>query len=209
MDQEILFVLLEKYADWEGSFLAAEIMEKSFQKSSGFVVKTLSLTKQAVESIGGFKTFPDYDLNSAPKHFKGLILIGGTSWRTKESELFIPMVQQAIKENVVVGAICDASQFLATHGLINHVKHTSNDLNDLLSIPNSKYKNKSNYQNAQAVSDQHIVTANGSAPLEFAKELLIVLGVSSVEEAEEFYTFNKLGYIEYLKQMKMKNESET
>ena len=46
----------------------------------------------------------------------------------------------------------------------------------------------------QKVSDQNIVTANGSATLEFAKELLLLLENDTPERIEMYYQFNKQGF---------------
>lgn len=50
------------------------------------------------------------------------------------------------------------------------------------------------YVHVQAVSDRNIVTANGSATLKFAKELLLLLENDSPERIEMYYQFNKLGF---------------
>lgn len=46
----------------------------------------------------------------------------------------------------------------------------------------------------QVVSDRRIVTANGSAALEFAKELLLLLENDTPERIEMYYQFNKHGF---------------
>ena len=46
----------------------------------------------------------------------------------------------------------------------------------------------------QAVSDKNIVTANGSATLEFAKEVLLLLENDTLEHIEMYYKFNKDGF---------------
>ena len=51
----------------------------------------------------------------------------------------------------------------------------------------------------QAVADKNIVTANGSAALEFAKELLLLLENDTPERIEMYYQFNKQGFCELFK----------
>lgn len=46
----------------------------------------------------------------------------------------------------------------------------------------------------QAVSDRNIVTANGTAPLEFAKEVMLTLKVAPENKIIEWYNYHKLGY---------------
>ena len=48
----------------------------------------------------------------------------------------------------------------------------------------------------QAVRDGKIVTANGTAALEFAREVLYALEAASEKKIEEWYQFHKLGLYE-------------
>ena len=54
--------------------------------------------------------------------------------------------------------------------------------------------NPAGYRNCQAVTDRNIVTANGSADLEFTRLCLLALGADTPERIEEFYAFNKRGF---------------
>ena len=45
----------------------------------------------------------------------------------------------------------------------------------------------------QAVCDKNIITANGTAPLEFAKEVLLALNTIPEQKITEWYNFHKLG----------------
>ena len=94
----------------------------------------------------------------------------------------------------VLGGICDAAAFLASIGVLNSVKHTGNRLSALQEWKGTKYKGAENYQAKQAVFDQNIITANGSAPLEFAREVLTALHVAEETMIEDWYVLHKLGY---------------
>ncbi len=54
MKKNILFVILEGFADWEAAYLSSAI--RTFNANE-YDVKTVSLEKNAVESIGGFGLF--------------------------------------------------------------------------------------------------------------------------------------------------------
>ena len=193
--KEILFVILNEYADWEAAPLAAAINQEE-----DYCVKTVSITTKAVKSIGGFITKPDYDLSEAiSKDFSGLILIGGNSWRTEEAKQVEELVNLAIKKNAIVAGICDASVYLGAVGVLNKIEHTSNQLEDLQSYAGEKYTGSINYKNQQAVRSGNFVTANGTANLEFAREVLLALSIMSPDEAEQWYRFYKLGYYEAIK----------
>lgn len=193
--KEILFVVLNEYADWEAAPLAAAINEKK-----DFCVKTVSLTKKPVVSMGGFSVLPDYDLSEAmEKDFIGLILVGGKSWRTEDAKRVSGLVRFAVSKNTVVAAICDASVYLGAMGILNDIEHTSNQLENLQSYAGDKYTGAGKYKNQQTVRCGQFITANGTANLEFAKEVLLALDVMTDEEAGQWYRFCKWGYYEAIK----------
>ena len=186
----VLFAILDKYSDWEVAYLSSLILYLGQEK---YCIKTVSLTKESIKSLGGFTVLPDYDIESVPTDFEGLILVGGMSWRIKDANKIKPLIQIALDKKKILGAICDASVFLGTMGILNNVKHTSNDLNDLKQWAGQLYTGEKNYIMEQAVRDENIITANGTAALEFAREVLIALNVTTEKSIEEWYNFHKLG----------------
>ena len=102
--------------------------------------------------------------------------------------------KKAIEKDRIVGAICNGASFMAKCGFLNNVRHTGNGLDQLILWGGENYTNPEGYTHVQAVSDRSIVTANGSATLEFAKELLMLLGNDTPERIEMYYRFNKLGF---------------
>lgn len=199
MKKKILFVILEKYGDWEYAFLASALQDRIKDKTSPYEVVTLSLHKHPVKSIGGFTTLPDCDPESVPADYAGIILIGGMSWRTPEAQKIAPIVAQALRENKVVGAICDATVFLGMNGLLNDRKHTANTPEDLAQVSRNGYSGQGNYLQEQAVRDGNLVTANGTAYLEFTREVLIALQAYPSDYIESNYRFFKIGYIDMMK----------
>lgn len=83
---------------------------------------------------------------------------------------------------------------MAKAGFLNNVKHTGNGLEQLQLWGGDNYTNPDGYVHVQVVSDNNIVTANGSATLEFAKELLLLLENDTPERIEMYYQFNKQGF---------------
>ena len=129
-----------------------------------------------------------------PDDYAALVLIGGFGWTTPVAEQVEPIVRQAIEKRKVVGAICNGASFMAKCGFLNTVKHTGNGLEQLKIWGGDNYINPEGYTHAQAVSDKNIVTANGSATLEFAKELLLLLENDVPERIEMYYQFYKQGF---------------
>ena len=203
MNKEIILIVLNEFADWEGAFIASSLNAGTEPgRPIKYKVKTLSVTKELVTSIGGMKILPDYDLQTVPESYAGLILIGGMQWFTPEAQLLVPLVKNAIKDSKLVAGICNASVFMGMNGFLNNVKHTSNTMEYLKKFAGAKYSGDDNYINEQAVRDRNIVTANGTGYLEFCREILYALDADTSEKIEGFYNFNKLGLCEMLKQNK-------
>lgn len=193
---EVFFVLLEEYADWEAASIAV-----SLNQQEGFTVKTVSNEKQAIHSMGGFSTVPDYTLAEAcQKEFAALILIGGKSWRTNKAKEVDALVAEAEQKGAVIAAICDATAYLGSLGLLNDHKHTGNQLQDLQEYSGGRYMGGNHYLEVQAIRANNLITANGTGHLEFAREILLALEVMSEKEVEQWYNFYKLGYYEAIKQ---------
>ena len=68
-----LFLLLDEFADWEGSYLSSTL-----NQSESWSVKTISVEEKVV-SLGGFSVLVDYVIGSEPKDYDLLIMIGGNS----------------------------------------------------------------------------------------------------------------------------------
>lgn len=193
MKKIILFVILEQFADWECAYLSSAIYMLG---QGNYEVKTVSLTKDSIQSIGGFCVIPDYDVLSAPTDYEALILIGGMTWKSENAKQVKPLVESCCSNGKVLGGICDASAFLGTVGILNNVNHTSNDLNDLKQWAGNAYTGEEKYKMEQAVSDKNIITANGTAALEFAKEVMLNLKVAPEDKILGWYNLHKLGYYE-------------
>lgn len=193
MKEQILFILVEPFADWEAAYLSSLLMAIG---GSRYEVKTVSLSKDPIKSLGGFTIVPDYRIEELPEDFSGVILIGGMSWRTEAAKKVAALVSQALKEQKILGAICDATVFLGAQGVLNTVSHTSNDLEDLQGWAGALYTGENLYQKEPAVRDGRIITANGTAALEFAREVLLALEAGSEEQIAEWYAFHKKGLYE-------------
>lgn len=196
MSKEILYILLSDYAAHEVVYLSQAVAsdEYALKENPKYVNKVVAPTMEPVKPIGGFLTLPDYSFESIPDDYAALVLIGGFGWATPVAEQVAPIVRNAIARGKIVGAICNAASFMAKCGFLNNVRHTGNGLEQLKLWGGENYANPEGYANVQAVSDKNIVTANGSASLEFAKELLLLLENDSPERIEMYYQFNKQGF---------------
>lgn len=196
MSKEILYILLPDYAAHELVYLSQAIAsdEYALKENPKYINKVVAPTMEPITSIGGFRTLPDYSFETVPEEYAALVLIGGFGWSTPVAERVTPIVRKAIEGGKIVGAVCNAASFMARCGFLNTVKHTGNGPEQLKLWGGENYTNPDGYIHAQAVSDRNIVTANGSATLEFAKELLLLLENDTPERIEMYYQFNKQGF---------------
>lgn len=198
MKKEILFVLLNDFADWEGAYIASSLnygVEQGVENQ--YVTKTVAPNKEYIVSMGGFKILPDYSIHDIPTDYAGLILIGGTRWFTPEAALFVPIVKAAAERGKLVAGICNASVFLGMNGFLNNIKHTSNGIDYLKQFAGAAYTGEDNYVDELAVRDGMIITASGFGALEFSREILYALQADTPKKIERSYRMNKTGIWEY------------
>ena len=82
--------MLDEYSDWEGAFLSTALHNGIVPGGEvKYKVHVVAPTLNAVRSIGGFRTSPDYSFENMPKKYEALILIGDNRWgRPKQSWSF-------------------------------------------------------------------------------------------------------------------------
>ena len=185
----ILYVILEQFADWELAYLSSAV---NMLGEGKFENKIVSLTKNAVTSIGGVKCLPDCDLQDIPKDYDALILIGGLSWHDEKAIELKPLIETCLKDGNVLGAICDACRFLGSVGALNKVMHTANSLAELQQ--HAAYTNAQDFIPRQAVADNKVATANGTAPFVSAQQVLTVLSAASEEKIIRWNDFHTLSF---------------
>lgn len=191
MNKTVLFVVLDQYADWEAAYLSSAIKMLGRDR---FTVRTVAPEKVPTRSIGGFTLLPDCALDEIDEDYAAVALIGGYSWRTPVAQAVRPLVADCLKKNRVLGGICDAATFLGACGALNGVRHTCNDLADMKAFAGAAYTNENGFMPRQSVRDKNVVTANGTATLEFAKEMLYALEAAETKDIDDWYNFHKLGF---------------
>lgn len=196
MSNEVLYILLPDFASHEMVYIMEAISsdEAQLKQNPKFVNKIVAPTMEPVAVIGGFRVIPDYSFENMPEDYAALILIGGYGWLTPIANKVVTIVRRALSTRKTVGAICNAASFMAKSGFLNGVRHTGNGLEQLRLWGGENYTNADGYVHEQAVADGGIVTANGSAALEFARELLLLLENDTPERIEMYYQFNKQGF---------------
>jgi len=186
--KNIVVFLFDGFSDWEIAYLTPEI-----KKSAQFDLVYFSKSGEVISSMGGLQIRPKTSLSELHiEDIAMLILPGGTAWEKRENKEIENLTKRVFERGKPIAAICAATTFLGQLGLLNDLKHTSNDLNYLKTIA-PKYSGNDKYQNALAVTDKNLITANGIAPIEFAKEVFKTIKLYNEDNIEKWFQLFKNG----------------
>jgi putative intracellular protease/amidase len=194
--QTVHLFVFDTLSDWEPCHAIVGINNTTFQKTPGrFAVKTVGLTKSPVKTMGGLTILPDMELAELdPSQSAMLILPGGESWDAGKNLEAIEKALAFLAAGMPVAAICGATGALARAGALDEKHHTSNALEYLQA---TGYHGASKYMNQPAVIDGCLITASGTAPLEFAYQILKLLDVFSPDVLEAWFGLFKTGEMQY------------
>jgi len=170
------------FADWEAAHAVAEL-----RRQGGYRVETVGQTMNAVESMGGIMVQPSRSLTEIdPSDVAVFILPGGDRWEEHLPEPdLLECVTRLDANETPIAAICAATTFVIANGFLRGRKHTSNGLAYLRKhVPN--YHDASKYVDERAVRDRGLITANGLADVEFAREIMAELDVLTEDERDHW-----------------------
>ncbi len=188
MKKRIFVFLFDGFSDWEISFLTPEI-----NKNNNFKLVYFSTDGNSVKSMGGMEVVPATSLNDLKaEDIDLLVLPGGTTWEQGGNKEIEGLTKTMAEKGKPVAAICAATTFLGRLGLLDNVKHTSNDLN-YLKMTAPGYSGEDNYEYTLAVTGNNIITACGIAPIEFAREIFKMIELYDPENIEKWFQLFKNG----------------
>jgi len=188
MKRKIFIYLFNGFSDWEIAYLSPEI-----KKSSTFDLVYFSGNGKPVVSMGGLRVLPDMSLSEIKiDDIDTLILPGGTAWGNGGNTEINQLVRTLFDRKTTIAAICGATEYLAQQGLLNQIKHTSNNLGYLKMVA-PEYLGDDNYIDSLAVTDKNIITAKGVAPIEFAREVFTAIKLYSDKDTEKWFQLFKNG----------------
>jgi putative intracellular protease/amidase len=177
--------VFDGYADWEPSLAIAGL-----SRYTDFAVKTFSKDGKAVRSMGNMHITPDLSLEQVMANDVELLLLpGGEAYDQGGNLEIIPLLNSVLDQNRMVAAICGATGFLAEHGYLDEIKHTSNHLEFYLRKVAPNYRGEQNYVKAHVVKDGNVITANSTAIVEFANEIFEHFNLFEFQELSFWFQF--------------------
>ncbi len=178
----------DRMADWQYGHAVAQVRSGLGPHGAGSLdVVTVGLTGAPVTTMGGLTILPDLTLPQLkPSASAMLVLPGSPDWDSAP-ETMAPLASAAgilLDAGVPVAAICGATAGLAREGLLDHRDHTSSTPDYLLG---TGYAGGHRYREELAVTDDDLVTAGTTAPVEFAREILAKLDVLGPRGLDAWY----------------------
>ena len=164
-------ILTENFADWETA-----LINSTARLYYGFYTQFATPGGLPVTSSGGMLVTPQLALEEMVLDELDLLMVcGGSHWQSGKAPDLGPLLRAARDKNIVLAGICDGTRVLAQAGVLDNVRHTSNSADNLLQ---TGYTGAALYQDVPwAVADQRVVTAPGTAPVSFTREVLRSLGI--------------------------------
>jgi putative intracellular protease/amidase len=185
---KVYIFLFDGFADWEIAYLSPHIV-----RTGKYRLSTFSKSGTPVLSMGGLAITPDGNLSDLDfAEMAMLVLPGGDAWERKEHSELAPLVKATAEKEIPLAAICAATGFLANEGLLDQIRHTSNSLEYLEKVSPS-YRGQANFLGGPnsldpgAVQDGWLITASGTAPLAFAREIFSLLQIYSEPDIAKWY----------------------
>jgi putative intracellular protease/amidase len=192
MTQYVHMAVYDTLADWEVGYATAHINNGDWQREPGrYEVRTVGATREPIRTKGGLTVVPDLALDELTAEDSAmLILPGADTWLTGGNADFAKRARQFLDAGVPVAAICGATGGLAAEGLLDDRKHTSNAAEFVEAFGS---KGTELYCDVPAVTDRGLITASGTRPVEFAREVFAALELYTPEVLDSWYKLYGLG----------------
>lgn len=176
--EKILGFIYDDMADFEMT-LALNLLAYNAKKE----IIMIAYENRPVVSGAGLLYQPHCLVNDALEmsNVHGLIIPGG--WNDEQSEELSKLIQKLHSENKLLAAICRGPSYLARAGVLDNVKYTTSYSEDLVKeLGVQDPFNRNNFLQQNVVRDEHIITADGNAFVDFAMEILDYFSIFEDEE---------------------------
>jgi putative intracellular protease/amidase len=189
----IFLYVLDTLADWEISFLTAEINSGRYLRKDIEKPKIIKVGNNltAIKTMGGIEIIPDIDVDNMNIEDRDLIILpGADTWQNENNRKIIDIVSENMNRDITIAAICGATIALADNGILDNKKHTSND-KEVLKMFCKNYRGENLYENKFVVIDNNLITATGLAPLEFSYEVIKKINIMGNNTLDAWYNLYK------------------
>lgn len=207
--RDVHVYVFDTLADWEAGYAIAQINQPEHQIRPGqYRVRSVGASHEPVRTAGGLAIVPDLTLDEVePRNSALFILPGGNGWLPAGNQAALEKAEQFHRAGVPIAAICGATAGLARIGLLNDVAHTSNAAEFLTDFAPG-YTGGARYREARVVSDRGIITAPGTAPVDFARAIFEALELYSKAVLEAWYGLFSTGEARFFHELMQASKAQ-
>jgi 4-methyl-5(b-hydroxyethyl)-thiazole monophosphate biosynthesis len=173
--KSVHLLVYETFAEFEIAVLVTAL------RGTGHTLTTIGLSAEPVTSTGGLRVLPDVTVDEVrPDQVDALVVPGGDAAHALGQAGLHRLVRAMDSRGRLLAAICGGPAVLGDAGVLDHRRYTA-----ALGPEDRAYAGIAGRGRREAelvVTDEHVVTATGSAYLAFAEEVLRHLdGAAEVE----------------------------
>ncbi|MEN6396899.1 MAG: type 1 glutamine amidotransferase family protein [Methanoregula sp.] len=197
MEKNVYLFVCEDLADWEPALAIAMISDRYtvIPRRHAFHTVTFGLAKDPVTTFGGLTVLPDTAIDAVDLKTAAMLILPGSSlYEKNDPARLVPLIRDCVEKKVPVAAICGGTLFLARHGFLDTVRHTSAGPG-WLKTHAPAYRGEHLYLHEPCVSDNGIITANPLGFVEFAYTIFKTLDVYEPAFLEFWLSAVKKGYL--------------
>ncbi|PEB41125.1 glutamine amidotransferase [Bacillus pseudomycoides] len=182
--KKALFFLFDGFAEFEVNLASL------FLKSKGFEIVTASVDNATVTGEGGFQCKPHISIDGIiAKEYEILIVPGGEIFHHLENPKLLSLAREINEQNKWLAAICAGTALLQAADVLQNKRFSTSltpEVESLAHLHEWKYK-----QSTDVTVDGKIITAVGSAYVEFAAEIIKQLNLFDEGEEKETLLYFK------------------
>lgn len=177
---KILCYIYDGMADFEISLLLHRLRNTGKREIISVSENKLKLTAQS-----GLRYLPDLRIDDVEisDELEALIIPGGPI--NNEQNGICQLACEMLKREKLVAAICFAPQFLGRAGILDRYMYTTSCSTEKIQNLGCKDPfNRKNYVQSRTVVDRNLITAQGYAFVDFAKEVCACLNIFDSKQQE-------------------------
>ena len=196
--KSVYLFLCPGMADWEPAYAISLLSDQytDIPKNNSYPVRTFGVTQEPVRSVGGLTLVPDFSVDNVSIDDTAMVILPGSTYYEKEDpDQLASLISRCTQAQIPVAAICGGTLFLARHGFLDTIRHTSAG-KEWLKAHAPQYQGEQFYTPSPSVSDKGIITANPLGFLEFAAHIFLELDVFPSAFIDQLVSMTKGGYFD-------------
>ena len=183
-------ITFDGFADHQTALACAEI-----RAAPGFELRIVGLADGWVTAASGLRVQPETPIADVSVDDACLLIVpGGKLWETGDVPEVTALVRTFRERDLPIAAIGSGTLVLARAGVLGSARHTSNGLAWLKShVP--EYRDDADYVHVVDVADGGLLTANSGGLVDFAHEIIKLLGLMDEPERRAWYRLHHDGVL--------------